>query len=164
MVWIDGLPSAGKSTLGARLASRLRQEGRPVLWLDGDQVRGALEPAPGFDSAGRQAFYLTLARLAALAAAQGLVAVVSATSSRRSHRDAARRQWPGLVEVFVDVPLVECERRDPKGLYARARRGDLAGLPGAGERFEPPEAPDVRARGGEDADAVEEVLARLRGG
>jgi adenylylsulfate kinase len=162
VVWIAGLPSAGKSTLAARLAGRLRDEGWSVLLLDGDEVRRALDPAPGFDEEARAAFYRSLARLAALAAGQGTVAIVAATSSRRAHRDEARRVWPGLVEVFVDVPLEVCERRDAKGLYAKARRGEAPTLPGVGDPFEPPERPDVRASGGKDPAAVEEVVRRLR--
>jgi adenylylsulfate kinase len=162
VVWITGLPSAGKSTLAVRLAGRLRAEGIPVLLLDGDEVRRALHPAPGFSPEERTAFYGTLARLAALAAGQGTVAVVAATSSRRAHRDEARRLWPGLLEVFVDVPLEVCERRDARGLYAKARRGEAPEFPGVGEPFEPPDAPDVLATGGEDPAAVDEVLRRLR--
>ena len=163
VVWIDGLPSSGKSTLARHLVRRLGREGRASLLLDGDDVRAALVPPPGYDPAGRDAFYETLAGLAALAAAQGLVAVVAATSSRRAHRESARRRWPALLEVFVDVPVEACARRDAKGLYARAARGEIAALPGAGEPFERPEAPDVRARGGEDVEAVEEIARRLGG-
>jgi adenylylsulfate kinase len=161
VVWIDGLPSAGKSTLAGHLATRLRRDGWQVLLLDGDQVRRALVPPPGFDRASRSAFYGTLARLAALAAGQGIVAVVAATSSRRAHLEEARRYWPGLVEVFVDVPLEACERRDEKGLYAKARRGEAPALPGVFEPFERPVAPDVVASGGEDRAAIEQVRRRL---
>jgi adenylylsulfate kinase len=161
VVWIDGLPSAGKSTLAGHLVARLRQEGLPILLLDGDQVRQAILPAPGFEAEARTAFYGTLARLAALAAGQGIVAVVAATSNRRTYLDEARRHWPGLVEVFVDVPLEECERRDAKGLYAKAHRGEAPALPGLFEPFERPVAPDVVASGGEDRAAIEEVRRKL---
>jgi adenylylsulfate kinase len=161
VVWILGLPSAGKSTLASGLAGRMREEGVPVLVLDGDEVRAALDPAPGFDEASRAAFYRTLARLAALAARQGVVAIVAATSNRRAHREEARRHWPGLLEVFVDVPLEVCERRDAKGLYAKARRGDAPSLPGIGDAFEPPVMPDFRATGGDDPVVVAEILRRL---
>ncbi len=161
VVWILGLPSAGKSRLAGSLAARVRVGGIPSLLLDGDEVRAALDPAPGFDEASRTAFYRTLARLAALAAGQGLVAIVAATSNRRVHREEARRHWPGLLEVFVDVPLEECERRDTKGLYARARRGEAPSLPGIGAAFEPPEAPDFRAAGGDDPAVVAGILRRL---
>jgi adenylylsulfate kinase-like enzyme len=162
VIWIDGLPSAGKSTLARILAGRVREEGIPALLLDGDQVRLALDPSPGFDEVSRRAFYRTLAGLASLAARQGLVSIVAATSNRRAHRAEARRHWPALLEVFVDVPLVECERRDASGLYAMARRGEAPWLPGVGDPFEPPEAPDFRASGGEDPAVVAEVLRRLR--
>ena len=161
VVWILGLPSAGKSTLASGLAGRMREEGVPVLVLDGDEVRAVLDPAPGFDEASRAAFYRTLARLAALAARQGVVAIVAATSNRRAHREEARRQWPGLLEVFVDVPLEVCERRDAKGLYAKARRGEAPSLPGIGDAFEPPVVPDFRATGGDDPVVVAEILRRL---
>jgi len=162
VVWVFGLPSAGKSTLAGILAGRLRAGGRAVLLLDGDEVRLALDPAPGFDEASRAAFYRTLAGLAALAARQGLVAVVAATSNRRAHREEARRRWPDLLEIFVDVPIEECARRDSKGLYAKARRGEAPSLPGVGDVFERPERPDLRATGGDDPAVAAEVLRRLR--
>ncbi len=161
VVWLVGLPSSGKSTLGRRLVGRLRREGVGALLLDGDEVRASLEPRPGYEPEARDAFYRTLARLAAVAAAQGLVAVVAATAPLRAHREFARSVAPRLLEVFVDVPLEECRRRDAKGLYARARAGEIASLPGAGAAFEPPAAPDVVARGGEDDEALEQALRRL---
>ena len=161
VVWVTGLPSSGKSTFAERAVAGLRTAGTPALLLDGDEVRAALEPAPGYDAAGRDAFYRTLARLAALAAGQGLVAVVAATAHKRSHREFARALAPRLLEVFLDVPLAECARRDPKGLYARAAAGSLAALPGVGEPYEAPGAPDVVARGGRDEDALAALLERL---
>jgi adenylyl-sulfate kinase len=162
VVWIFGLPSAGKSTLAGILAGLLGAGGAAVLLLDGDEVRLALDPAPGFDEASRAAFYRTLAGLAALAARQGIVAIVAATSNRRVHREEARNRWPDLLEIFVDVPIEECERRDTKGLYAKARRGEAPSLPGVGDPFERPERPDLRAAGGDDPVVAAEVLRRLR--
>ncbi|HVP69072.1 MAG TPA: adenylyl-sulfate kinase [Anaeromyxobacteraceae bacterium] len=159
VIWIDGLPSSGKSTLAQRAVRRLAAAGARPLLLDGDAVRAAIEPAPGYDVAARDAFYRTLARLAGLVARQGFLAVVAATAPRRAHRAFARGVAPRLVEVFVDVPLEECMRRDAKGLYARARAGDVATLPGAGEPYEAPEAPDIVARGGEDEEALERLAA-----
>ncbi len=161
VVWVTGLPSSGKSTFASRAVARLRDAGRQALLLDGDEVRRAIEPAPGYDAAGRDAFYRTLARLAALAATQGVVAVVAATAHRRSHRDFARALAPRLVEVFLDVPLSECARRDAKGLYARASSGSLDALPGVGEPYEVPAAPDLVARGGEDPEALAALLESL---
>jgi adenylylsulfate kinase len=153
VVWLCGLPSSGKSTLARAAAARLREAGRAALVLDGDEVRGALVPAPGYDERARDAFYDTLARLAALAAAQGLVVLVPATANRRAFRARARAMAPSFVEVWVDTPVEECRRRDAKGLYA----AETAGLPGAGAPFEAPEAAELVVRPGE-ADAVERVV------
>lgn len=161
VVWFTGLPSSGKSTLAARLADALRASARPCVLLDGDELRAALVPAPGYDAASRDAFYATLGHLAALVARQSLVAIVSATAHRRVHRDAARRAAPRFVEVFVDVPVEACARRDPKGLWAAARTGALRGLPGADLAYEPPPRPDVTANGGLDDRALEQVLRHV---
>ena len=161
VVWITGLPSSGKSTLARLLQRRLREAGRPSLVLDGDEVRGALVPAPGYTPGARDAFYATLGRLAALAAAQGLVVVVPATAHRATYRAAARALWPAFIEVHVDVGPDECRRRDAKGLYAAAGEGRAQGLPGADLAYEPPAAPDVTASGGADDRAVDRVLALL---
>ncbi len=159
VVWITGLPSSGKSTLAARLRERLAAAGRPCVLLDGDAVREALVPRPGYAAAERDAFYATMARLAAMLSAQGLVVMVAATAPRRAHREEARRMAPRFLEVFVEVPAEECARRDAKGLWAKARAGAAPDLPGAGASYEPPRAPDVTARGGDDAEAVERILA-----
>lgn len=162
VVWVTGLPSAGKSKLAGRIVSRLRAAGVAAAVLDGDQVRAALDPRPGYDAEGRSRFYGTLAHLAALLARQGLVAVVAATSHRRAFRERARALAPRFVEVFVDVPLEVCAGRDSKGLYAAARRGSVAELPGVGSGYERPVSPDVVAGGGEDLEAPAAV-ARVLG-
>lgn len=161
VIWVTGLPSSGKSTFASRAGRGLSAAGRSVLLLDGDEVRAALEPAPGYDPASRDAFYRTLARLAALAARQGMVVLVAATAPRRAHRSFAREIAPRFVEVFLDVPVAECARRDAKGLYARARAGELPNLPGAGEPYEAPQAPDLVAHGGDDPRAVAGLLERV---
>lgn len=160
VIWITGLPSSGKSILARRIFDRLRAAGAPAVVLDGDQVRAALDPRPGYDPESRARYYSTLARLAALIARQGLVVVVAATANRRAFREHARALAPRFLEVFVDVPLEVCARRDTKGLYAAARRGAVTELPGIGSGFEPPLAPDVVASGGEDDDAAA-AAARL---
>jgi adenylylsulfate kinase len=161
VVWLTGLPSSGKSTLAGRLLLRLRGEGHLAAVLDGDEVREALVPRPGYTGPERASFYATLARLAALLARQGLTVIVAATANRRSYRDEARALAPRFVEVHLDVSPDICRSRDAKGLFARAARGGAPELPGAGAEYEPPAAPDVVARGGEDADALDEILRRL---
>jgi adenylylsulfate kinase len=164
VVWVTGLPSAGKSTLARRVQAGLAARGRPAALLDGDEVRRCLVPGPGHLPAERDAFYETLARLAALLARQGLVALVAATAHRQAHRDRARELAPRFVEVFVRTPAAECERRDAKGLYALFREGKAPLLPGPGVPYESPQAPEVVADGGQDDRAVEAVLARLGAG
>lgn len=159
VVWLTGLPAAGKSTLAAHLAERLRAAGRAAVILDGDHVRAALVPHPGHDEASRDAFYRTLGGLAALIAGQGVIALVPATAHRRVWRDAARSAAPRFVEVYVATPLAECERRDPKHLYADPAA--RAALPGTGVPYEEPLAPDVVAAGGGDRGAADAVLALL---
>jgi len=161
VVWLTGLPSSGKSTLAARLLAQLVAAGRPAALLDGDEVRDALVPRPGYAPAERDSFYATLARLAALLARQGLVVLVAATANRRAHRAQARSLAPRFLEVYLDVPTDECRRRDAKGLYARAAQGKTRDLPGADAAYEVPESPDVVARGGEDPGAVHEILGRI---
>ena len=162
VVWLTGLPSSGKSTLAHRLIERLRAGGAAAALLDGDDVRAALVPRPGYSPAERDAFYATLARLAALLARQGTIVLVPATAHRRAYRDEARALSPRFLEVWLDVPADVCRQRDAKGLYATAARGAAPDLPGAGPEYEAPSNPDVIARGGEDAAAVEEVLRLLR--
>jgi adenylylsulfate kinase len=161
VVWITGLPGAGKSTLAGRVAARLRSRGVPCAVLDGDAVREALARPAGQGAAEREAFYAALARLAALLARQGLVALVPATAHRRAYREAARALAPRFVEVHVATPADACARRDPKGLYARARAGLVAGLPGADATYEAPLAAEVTAAGGEDEAAIARVASLL---
>lgn len=161
VVWLTGLPSSGKSTLAQRLLLRLRGAGRPAALLDGDEVRAALVPRPGYTSTERDSFYATLAQLAALLARQGLIAIVAATANRRAYRDQARVLAPRFIEVYLDVTAEVCRQRDAKGLYARAAEGAAPDLPGAGAGYEPSAAPEVVARGGEDGIALEEILRRL---
>jgi len=156
VVWFTGLPSSGKTTLARAVQSRLRERGRPCLLLDSDEVRAALVPSPGYDDAARDAFYHTLANLAALCARQGTPVLVAATAHLRRFRERARAVAPELVEVHVATPIDECRRRDPKGLWA-AR---LPGFPGP-EIYEPPADPAVTASGGRDPAARDRIVDRI---
>ena len=161
VVWFTGPPSSGKSTLAERAAVVLRAEGRPVVVLDGDRVRAAMVPPPGYDPAARDAFYETLARLAVLLAGQGLLVLVPATAHRRAFRARARALSPRFIEVFVTTSQEECAARDAKGLYSASQRGEVSDVPGAGADYEPPEAPEIRALGREDEEGIKRIAGEL---
>ena len=133
-VWLTGLPASGKSTLAALVEQGLVHARRSAYLLDGDNLRHGLNSDLGFDASSRSENVRRAAHVARLFADAGIVAVVSLISPYRADRDGARRihAEDGLpfVEVFVDTPLEECERRDPKGLYAKARSGQLKGFTG----------------------------------
>jgi adenylylsulfate kinase len=160
-VFVTGLPSSGKSTLGAALATKLRARGVAVALLDGDEIRGVLVPRPGYDDQARHDFYASLAGIAGVLAAQGLVVVIAATANRSAYREMARARAPRFIEVLVDVDANECARRDAKGLYAAERTGAVQGLPGADASYERPTHADVVATGGHDSSAIDRVVALL---
>jgi bifunctional enzyme CysN/CysC len=146
-VWITGLPASGKSTLAAALELRLVESGRPAYLLDGDNLRHGLNGDLGFSEADRAENVRRAAHVARLIADAGVVALVSLVSPYAAERARARalHDEAGLpfLEVWVDTPLAECERRDPKGLYARARAGELPDLTGVGAPYEAPTAADL---------------------
>jgi adenylyl-sulfate kinase len=148
VVWITGLPASGKSSLATTLEERIVRLGVAAYLLDGDNLRHGINSDLGYDAASRSENVRRAAEVARLLADSGAIAVVSLISPYAADRAAARaiaeRDGLAFLEVFVDTPLAECERRDPKGLYARARRGELECFTGVGDPYEPPAAPDVR--------------------
>ena len=160
VVWITGKPSSGKSTFARAALEALHGEGTLACVLDGDDVRGALCPTPGYSEEARDAFYETLGNLAALLAEQGQCVLVPATASRAEFRHRAKRRAPAFLEVFVDASQEEVEARDAKGLYRAVREGRAQGVPGADAPFEAPQDADVVARGGRDTEALAAALAR----
>ena len=161
VVWVTGLPSAGKSTFAEAMLTELRERNAHACVLDGDAVRASLSPPLGYSAIDRAHFYETLARLAALLARQGLVVLVPATAHRRSFRARAGELAPEFIEVFVDTPREECERRDSKKLYARSRAGEEHEVPGAAAPYEASTRPAIVAHGGFDRIAQEALLAQL---
>ena len=163
-VWMTGLPASGKSTVAAGVEARLLEAGRNAYVLDGDNLRHGLNGDLGFSADDRTENVRRTAEVSALLADAGVVVLVALVSPYRADREAARaahdRRGLPFLEVWVATSLEECERRDPKGLYARARAGELTGLTGVDDPYEPPEAPDVVVRGDE---ALEEAVARVLG-
>ncbi len=165
-VWFTGLPASGKSTLAAQVEARLLAHGRPAYLLDGDNLRHGLCGDLGFSASERAENVRRAAQAGRLLADAGTVALVSLVSPYAADRARARaiHAEAGLpfLEVWVDTPLGECERRDPKGLYGRARRGELRGMTGIDDPYEPPAAPEVVVRPGQDGEAL--VAAALDAG
>jgi bifunctional enzyme CysN/CysC len=166
-VWLTGLPGSGKSTIAAALTTTLTRRGVLSYALDGDNLRHGLNGDLGFSAADRAENVRRVAEVARLCADAGLVVSVPVISPYRAGRDHARaiHEASGLVflEVFVDTPLAVCETRDPKGLYRRARAGELTGLTGVDDPYEPPPAPDLVLRTADvtPADAAGTVLDAL---
>lgn len=146
-VWLTGLSGSGKSTVAVELESRLVAEGRAAYLLDGDNIRHGLNADLGFSDADRAENVRRNGELARLMADAGLVAIVPVISPFREGRDRVRRmhEVAGLrfVEVFLDTSLAECEQRDPKGLYAKARSGELSGMTGIDSPYEAPIDPEL---------------------
>ena len=144
-LWFTGLSGSGKSTIANLLEKRLHAEGKHTYILDGDNVRHGLNRDLGFTEADRVENIRRVAEVAKLLVDAGLIVIVAFISPYRAERQLARSLFdPGeFIEVFVDTPLEECERRDTKGLYAKARRGELKNFTGIDSEYDPPEAPEV---------------------
>jgi adenylyl-sulfate kinase len=158
-VWLTGLPCSGKSTIAAKLVEHLRASGRKVELLDGDVVREHLSKGLGFSRSDRDTNVLRIGFVAQLLSRNGVAVVVAAVSPYADTRELVRQQIPRFVEVFVECPLEECERRDVKGMYKKARAGAIGAFTGVDDPYEPPLHPDVTVRTREEA--VEESLQKV---
>ena len=149
-IWLTGLSGAGKSTLANLLEQHMHAQGCHTYLLDGDNVRHGLCADLGFTHADRTENVRRVAHVARLMVDAGLVVVVSLISPFRQERQAARELFaPGeFVEVFVDTDLSVCEQRDAKGLYAKARRGELPHFTGIDSPYEAPESPEIHLQCG----------------
>ena len=149
-VWFTGLSGSGKSTIATEVERLLVGRGQPTDLLDGDNLRHGLNGDLGFSEADRHENVRRVGEVARLFADAGVVALVPVISPYRAGRDRVRAIHgdAGLrfVEVFVDTPLEECERRDPKGLYKLARAGKLTGFTGIDDPYEPPLDPELTLR------------------
>ncbi len=145
-LWFTGLSGAGKSTIACLLERRLFGAGRHTYVLDGDTIRRGLNKDLGFSDADREENMRRVAEVSRLFVDAGLVVIVSLISPFCAERQTARSRFqPGeFAEIFIDAPLEECERRDPKGLYAKARSGQLRDFTGIDSVYEAPESPELR--------------------
>ncbi len=166
VLWFTGLSGAGKSTVANLVEKRLHALGRHTYTLDGDNVRHGLNKDLGFTDADRVENIRRVAEVSKLMVDAGLIVLVSFISPFRSERRLARElmQQGEFFEVFVDTPLEEAEKRDPKGLYKKARRGELKNFTGIDSPYEPPEHPEIHLRTAlfSPEQAAEEILTVLR--
>lgn len=157
-LWFTGLPSSGKSTTAFTLERELCARGRVAYVLDGDNVRHGLNRNLGFSAADRAENIRRIGEVAKLFAEAGLITMTSFISPYRADRDQARALHVAagipFVEIFVDTPIALCEQRDPKGLYKKARAGELRGFTGVDDPYEPPLSPELtlktEARGADE--------------
>jgi adenylylsulfate kinase len=167
VVWLTGLPAAGKTTLARLVTADLAARGYEVEHLDGDAVR-KLFPSTGFAREERERHIERVGHLASVLERHGVIVIASLVSPYAATRDSVRALCKRFIEVHVATPLEECERRDPIGLYARARRGEITGVTGVDAPYEPPPHPelriDTREMPAEEAAAsiVARVLTRRR--
>ena len=158
VLWFTGLSGSGKSTIATRVHEALAKQGVDVEYIDGDALREVF-PNTGFTRAEREEHLRRTGYMASRLAAHGVTVVASFVSPYRESRDFIRKLSREFVEIYVATPLEECERRDVKGLYARARRGEIKNFTGIDDPYETPENPeltlDTRAL------SVEECVARV---
>jgi adenylylsulfate kinase len=163
VIWLTGRPRSGKSTLARAIAARLRAGGTCACVLDGDDLRGALVPSPGYDEAARAAVYATLIGLALALAREPIAVLVPATTHARSVRDHARVAARGrYLEVWVAAGEAMCRARDDAGLYRAFDESRAPTLPGLGVAYEVPVRPEFIASGGQDDEALDVIARRAR--
>ena len=183
VVWFTGLSGCGKSTIANALDVMLAAEGRSTVLLDGDNVRHGLCAPPvvleaehgkefaerfglGFGAVDREENIRRIGSVASLMASAGLITLTAFVSPYRADRSRVRKivsdvRLGDFVEVFVDTPLEICESRDPKGLYKKARAGEIANFTGISDPYESPESPEIRIDGGSGL-SVDELAKQVR--
>ena len=166
-VWFTGLSGSGKSTVAAACERALVDAGRPAYVLDGDNLRHGLNGDLGFSAADRAENVRRVGHVARLLADAGVVALVPLISPYRADRDLVRALHAEadlpFVEIYVDTPIELCEQRDPKGLYAKARAGEITGFTGVDDPYEAPRQPELvlQPSDGDAAAMAALVIARL---
>jgi adenylylsulfate kinase len=143
VIWFTGLSGSGKTTIAHLVEDKLMEAGVPVEILDGDVVRENLSKGLGFSKEDRDTNIRRIAFVAHLLQRNGVFVITAAISPYRSVREEARVMSKDFVEVFADAPLEVCEERDVKGLYQKARAGEIKGFTGIDDPYEPPVGPEV---------------------
>jgi sulfate adenylyltransferase/3'-phosphoadenosine 5'-phosphosulfate synthase len=159
VIWLTGLSGAGKTTISHELVTRLRAQGQPVEVLDGDVVRENLSKGLGFSREDRDTNIRRIAFVASLLSRNGVAVIVAAISPYREVRDEARQIIGSFLEVYVKCSMDELVRRDTKGLYARALRGEIPNFTGVSDPYEPPLAPEVTAE--TDLESVDDSVGKI---
>lgn len=161
-LWFTGLSGAGKSTLSQAVADELQKRGCRVERLDGDEIRQRLSRGLGFSKEDRDENIRRIGFVARLLSRNGAVAVAAAISPYREVRDEIRREHDApFIEIFVECPIDTLVRRDPKGLYARALRGEIQNFSGISDPYEPPSAPEITVHTGhETVEACRDSIVR----
>lgn len=158
-VWFTGLSGAGKTTISAGVEKYLRDHQCKVERLDGDIVRENLTKGLGFSKEDRDTNIRRIGFVAHLLTRNGVIVLVSAISPYREIRREVKRQIGDFIEVFVNAPLSECEKRDVKGLYKKARAGEIKHFTGIDDPYEVPEHPDLECR--TDLETVDECVHKV---
>jgi adenylyl-sulfate kinase len=162
-LWFTGVPASGKSTIGRGVEKALKDRGVRIENLDADEIRANLSPDLGYTAKDRDLNTKRLAFMGKILTRNGVCAIVAAVSPLREHRDRARKLVDNFLEVHVKADLETCKKRDPKGLYKRAERGEIADIAGWHMPYEAPEKPEVVCdTDTEDLDAcVAKVMATM---
>lgn len=151
VLWFTGLSGAGKTTTAEYVRDRLFEQGRRVELLDGDALRQTICKGLGFTREERLENIKRIVYVSGLLAKHDVIVLVSAITPYAEMREYARKELPGYVEIYVECPLEECERRDVKGLYAKARQGELKHFTGISDPYEVPAAPEITIRTSSDS-------------
>lgn len=158
VLWFTGLSGAGKSTIADRVYENLKKKGYKVERLDGDTVR-SIFPQTGFTKKDRNTHIRRIGFLASILEKNGIIVIASFVSPYRESREFVRGQCKNYIEVFVDAPLETCEERDVKGLYAKARKGEIENFTGISDPFECPEKPEIKIN--TDKETIEQSQKRV---
>ncbi len=159
VIWLTGLPCSGKTTIAGELARALKEKGLPVKHLDGDVVRKTINKNLGFSKEDRAKNLAIISEMAFSLNHQGNVVIASFVSPYQKQRAANRKKIKNYIEVFVNAPLAVCEKRDVKGMYKKARCGEINNFTGVSDPYEKPIRPEIEVR--TDQESIEESALKV---